>query len=177
MRNGKFPGDFRIILILLVLCCFSCNKDEDYPHYPGRWMTTKGVPASGGFTIVRYYLELSENGFTESFVDYNQKPDINYPKYVSIKGSVFVAGDIMTFTPEELSYSRYDENTSTHSDPYAVYTKERDNIGSMLSGLVLLTSGHHVQYTVTGNKLTLKVDYNRNDDFSDDHPAYSYDRQ
>ncbi len=177
MRSRKFPGVFRIILMVLILCCFSCNKDEDYLPYPGRWMTTKGIPVSNGYTAVRYYLELSENRFIESFVDYDQRQEINYPKYVSIKGSVFVAGDIMTFTPEELSYSTYDENTSTHSEPYAVYTKERDNIGSMLSGFILLTAGHHVQYTVTGDKLTLKVDYNRNDDFSDDHPAYSYDRQ
>jgi len=176
MRRAKFSGDFRIIVMLLVLCCFSCNKDDDYPPYLGRWMTTKGIPVANGYAGVDYYLELSDNRFTESFVDYDQRQEIYYPKYVSIKGSFSVAADVITFIPEEISYSTYDANTDTHSEPYAVYTKENENIRKMMSEFILAMAGRHAQYTVTGDKLKLRVDNNWNDDFSDDGRADSYDR-
>lgn len=178
MRNWRSTGGYKyvIFLLLFALFCSSCKKDEEDRPYFGGWITKKSIPALNGYAEVNYYLELSDNAFTESFLKYNGTSWRNWI-FVSIEGSLSVSGNIMIFSAEKISFSTYNADTSTHAEPYAVYTKNDQDLNGMSSGFVLATAGNKAEYAVTRDGLSLKVDYNENDDFSDDHTAFLYKRQ
>ena len=170
---------FLVLLVILVALFSSCKKDKDIPTYIGDWLTQKPIPASAGYVSVTYYLNLSVGNFTESFIEVPRSPSYNNMtrKYVSIEGSISVHDSIMNFIPQKITFSNYDITTSTYSKPYQTFTRDKDNIDGMISGFILVTAGYKVKYSIQQNKLSIAVDYNGNEDFSDDHNPFLYTKQ
>ncbi len=178
MKNKKTAVLHKLtaILSILAIFCSSCSKDNDSPAYVGSWMALKPIPRTTGYTQIEYSLKLSDSTYTESFGNYKSRSSYSI-EYVFIEGSLSVSGNIMTFTAKKISLSNYDSTTSTASEPYVVYTKDDHDIEGMLPSFILINSGHNVEYTLLEDGLNLKVDYNKNGDFSDDHEAFLYQRQ
>ena len=74
MKDLKFRELYKLVIVLmvLVLFCSSCKKDdEDNSGYYGKWIAEKVVPSYdgyGAYTKLYYYLTLSSTSkFNESF--------------------------------------------------------------------------------------------------------------
>ncbi|HRX12330.1 MAG TPA: hypothetical protein P5210_11805, partial [Draconibacterium sp.] len=70
MEKLKFmrPATIFLISILTIVIIISCgNDDEVPPEYVGKWVTEKPIPGTHGFFSVKYYLELTQNDFKETF--------------------------------------------------------------------------------------------------------------
>jgi hypothetical protein len=175
MRNLKFTRLLPLVLgiILITMISSSCvDNNEPTPDYAGKWKTEKPYPSTNGYVKVFYYLELSNSEFTEIFV----KPTLNAtstPTQVKIEGSVSATGNILILTPNKLSYSYYNSSTSTAAEPYENYSNKDQDFDLRLDGLILPSSNHKMEYSLTDGKLILKIDYNKDGVYSESETVYT----
>ena len=155
---------FKLAIVLTVLVIFSssCKKnDEITADYVGKWMTAKTVPGSTGFTKVNYTLTLTDNSFTETFLENVRSSTFpNTPPFVSIVGSIVISGNNINFLPHKISFSKYNSATKTASEPYISYTDKDQYFIAIFKGLDFTTSSQQVEYGLVDNQLILKMDEN-----------------
>ncbi|HPE76181.1 MAG TPA: hypothetical protein PLC80_08830 [Draconibacterium sp.] len=173
MEKLKFmrPATIFLISILTIVIIISCgNDDEVPPEYVGKWVTEKPIPGTHGFFSVKYYLELTQNDFKETFgTPYSSDTQI------SLEGTVSVSGNILKLIIHKLSISNYDSTSGAVSEPYETRTYKDEDFGSEFN-YVRITSNHEVEYSFVDGKLILKVDENLDGIYSESE-EYIYSKQ
>jgi hypothetical protein len=146
---------FILGVILTTLIISSCgNENEVLPEYAGKWVTEKPIAVATGYTSVKYYLELTQNEFKETFII---PPQTN--KQTNLEGKVSVSGNIMKLTIHKLSISNYNPTTGAFSDPYETYYYKDEDFGFISPYLGLSTSNHQFEFSLIDGKLICKFDY------------------
>lgn len=176
LKTKRFTQSI-IGLIFIAIICSSCKHDEEIiSDYVGKWITAKTIPGASGYLLVNYSLTLTNNTFTETFLTGVGQ----YPKeasFVTMEGSVSVAGHMMKLVVHKLSYSSYNSSTGNTSKPYETYTFKDDDFGFIFEGIGSSTSNHQAEYQISNNQLTLKIDYDIDGDYSGLYENLVYTRQ
>lgn len=173
MRTLKFMrlAPFFAGVILTTLIISSCGNDNEIPpEYVGKWVTEKPIPLSAGYTSVKYYLELTQNDFKETFI---VPPQHNQ---ISLEGTVSVSGNILKLTIHKLSISIYDPTTGAVSEPYETLTYKDEDFGFVSPYIGMSTSNHQVEFSLIDGKLILKFDYDMDGIYSEKEKTI-YSRQ
>jgi hypothetical protein len=173
MRNLKFTRliclTFGVILISMIIS--SCGDDNEIPtDYAGKWVTEKPIPVATGYTSVKYYLELTQSDFKETFVR-PARTSYTTSDQLSIEGSVSVTGKIMKLVIHKISISIYNSSTSTASEPHETYTFKDQDFGLEFEGIGSSTSNHQVEYNLVDGQLILKIDYDMDGIYSENQKS------
>jgi hypothetical protein len=169
MNKLNFRKIIRLIFTLLVVLffCSACNdNDEPKPDYVGKWLTEKPVAVATGFISVKYYIELTENSFTETFIRPSRSSYSNSDQF-TLKGSVSASGNTLKLIIHNLSLSNYNFATGTLSAPHETHTYKDQDFGFEFEGMINTISNYQVEYSIVDGKIIFKVDYNRDGIYSE----------
>lgn len=180
MKKFKSKKIAAIILtaILTTLIIISCgNDDEIPPEYVGKWVTEKPIPGATGFISVKYYLELTQNEFKETFIQplQTQNPNVKGSQII-LEGTVSVSGNILKLIILKLGVSYYDSAIEAYSEPIETYIYKDEDFGFASERFILTTSDHQVEFSIFDGKLICKVDYNMDGIYSENEKSI-YSRQ
>lgn len=175
MRKLKLmrSAPFIVGVILTTIIISSCGDDNEVPpEYVGKWLTEKPIALATGYTSVKYYLELTQNEFKETFIQPSQTA---YSKgnQIHLEGTVSVSGNVLKLIIHKLSVSYYDSTTGTFSEPFEENTYKDQDYGFESERLGMSTSNHQVEFSIIDGKLICKVDYNRDGIYSENETIYS----
>jgi hypothetical protein len=93
-----------------------------------------------------------------------------------MEGIVSVSGKTMKLIVHQVSYSTYNASTRTASEPHETYTFEDEDFGFSFGGIGMATSNHQGEYSISGNEMVLKIDYDSDGDYSDNRETVVYTR-
>jgi hypothetical protein len=147
----------------------SCEIDKEViPNYEGKWMTLKPIAGYSGYSSVKYSLDFKGNTFIETFLTDVRNYTYNSPgKLATIEGSVAISGNILNFTPHKITFSNYNLETSSASEPYETFTNKDLNFNGVFQGFIMPTCGYQVEYAIVDNQLILTVDYDEDGKYSE----------
>ena len=161
-----------LVVILTNMILSSCVDDNEIPpEYVVKWVTEKPIPVATGFTSIKYYLELTQNEFKETFIHPPQSRQM-----INLEGTVSVSGNILKLTIHKLSISNYDPTTGAVSEPYETHTYKDEDFGFESPYPGMSTSNHQVEYSLIEGKLILKFDYDMDGIYSEKEKTI-YSRQ
>ena len=177
MMNSKLNFLFKVLIVFpvsLFIFNTSCKKD-DSPEYVGTWVGEKYYPAGGGYggyAAFKDILTINETSYLN--ILQKQISGGKWDNYESIEGSLSTDGSIMNLTISELrSYYYIFEAPRENVE---IYKKEDANFET-----ILLNKGKQKsfswEYNVSGKKLTIKIDNNKDGDFSDLNETIEYTKQ
>lgn len=166
--NLKLPP-LKYVIPFLLITMLSCKKNDDLvPDYVGTWETYKAIPVSTGYTSVKYSLILTKQTFTETFL--NNVRRIVFPDkgtLATIEGNFSIKGNKINFTAKKISFSKFNPDTGTGSEPYETYTEKDQDFTAVSKGLSMPAFIFSNEFEIRDNQLILKVDYNKDNEFSD----------
>ena len=173
MKNLRFIKLLPLVLVvvLITLISSSCKDDnEPTPDFAGKWVTEKPVAVSTGTARVKYYIELKNNAFTETFI---RPSRTSYSKsdHLTLEGSVSASGKTLKLVIHELNISNYNSATGTVSVPHETHTYKDQDFGFEFEGAGMSTSNHEVEFSLIDGKLIFKVDYNRDGIYSENEKS------
>lgn len=168
MKKLKFMrlAPFILGVILTTMIISSCGDDDEVPpEYVGKWVSEKPIPVATGYASVKYYLDLTQNEFKETFI---QPSQTTYSKgnQIDLYGTVSVSGNILKLTVHKFSVSYYDSTKGAYSEPYEMYTYKDQDFGFEFS-VGQPTSNHQIEFSLIDGKLILKVDSDRDGIYSE----------
>jgi hypothetical protein len=178
MKNLKFRKMLKLafVLTVIVMISTSCKKDDEVsPDYVGTWIATESSSETTGgsqtqeiitFTTNEVYNLIKMSGATAGvWVD-----------YASMKGTISVSGNKMSVTVNELGISPFDQITGLPTGAITSY-----KAGSSTFDILMGKSGQNKiftsEYSVSGNKLTLKSDNNDDGDYLDEGESTVFTKQ
>ena len=161
MRN--FKGLYKVATFLAIFVIFSssCKKDNQVPHpdYMGAWMSMDTISTAYGTTALKDVMTLTETSFTD--LRQVQVPVLNtWMDFISTKGTLSVDGNSINVKITEAGTS-LNMATKIPSGKITTYKEGTPEFDSLLS-LAKLSKAFKSEYSVSGNKLTLKTDANNN---------------
>lgn len=165
MRNLLPSGLIRLILAITVVSFLgtTCDDNEDpVPEYVGKWVSEKHIPVETGYATMKYYLELTNDGFKETFINYHADVD-----QLTLEGTVYATGKTVKLVIHKLSVSKYDLATGTASAPHETHTYTDQDFGFSFKGMTNSISNHQSEYSLIDGKLTFKTDFNRDGIYSE----------
>ena len=160
----KLIGFFKVVTLLaiLVISISSCSKNDNqvHPDYVGAWMSIDSISTVYGNTSLKDVITLTETSFT----DLKQIQFMNaWMDFISMKGTLSASGNLINVHITEAGTS-FDMDTLLPFLPLGKITSYKEGtpeFDSLLS-LAKLSQTFKSEYSVSGNKLTLKTDYNNN---------------
>ena len=179
MRNFKLIGFYKVATLLAVLFIFSssCKKDKQKddkvnPDYVGTWTAMSSISTDYGDTSLKDLMTLTETSFT----DLRQIQFMNaWLDFTSMKGTLSVNGNLININIAEAGTS-FDMATGIPSGTIKTYKAGTPEFDKLLSQ-AKLSKTFKSEYSVAGNKLTLKTDYNEDGDYLDELETTVYTRQ
>ncbi len=178
MKNLKFTRLCKLaaLLSVLIIISSSCKKDDEVtPDFVGTWVATESIPLATGFTAIKEVITFSE----DSFIDLIQMPGESSDKwidYVSMKGSIAVNGNLITATVTELGISSFNMVTGMPTGTITSYKAGSAEFETLLSQTEQ-SKTFKSEYSIEGDKLTLKTDNNNDGDYLDANETNVYTRQ
>lgn len=178
MKFSKSKEIYRlaIVFILFIIFSSSCKKEvEVLPDYVGTWSVVENIPLAAGFTSIREVITFS----ADSVIDLMQIPRSsidNWADYMNLKGSISVNGNIMTVNITEIGMSSLDPITRMPTGTLISYKETGPEFESILAAGEQ-PKVFETEYTVSGNKLTLKTDNNNDGDYLDADEITVYTKQ
>ncbi len=166
--NLKLPP-LKYVIPFLLITMISCKKNDDLVlDYVGTWETNISIPTTTGFTSKKYSLVLTKHNFTETFFSnvYQIVPSF-IGILATIEGNLSIKGNKINFTAKKISFSNINADTGTGSEPYKTYTEKDQDFTSVSNELSRPTYGFPNEFEIRDNQLILKVDYNKDNEFSD----------
>jgi hypothetical protein len=164
------------VLTLFVIFSSSCKKeDEVLPDYVGTWIVVENIPIATGFISYREVMTFSQ----DSVIDLMQIPGRsidNWADYMNLKGSISVNGNIMTININEIGMSSLDPITGMPTGTLISYKETGPEFQSILAAGEQ-PKVFESEYTVSGNKLTMKKDNNNDGDYLDSDEITVYTKQ
>lgn len=160
-----------IVVVLITLNSSSCVDDnEPTSDYAGKWVTEKPIAVTAGYVSIKYYLELTNDEFKETFIRPSRTSYSNGDQ-LSLEGSVSASGKILKLIVSKLSVSNYDPATGIASNPHETLTYKDQDFGFEFEGAGMSTSNHEVEFGLIDGKLICKVDYNRDGIYSENEKS------
>lgn len=159
----KFKGFFKAATLLAILVIFisSCNKKDNqiHPDYVGTWMSTDTISTDYGNTSIKDLMTLTETSFSD--LRQIQIPiTLSWLDFTNLKGTLSANGNLINIKVTEAGTS-LNMLTNLPSGKITSYKEGTPEFDSLLS-LAKLSQTFKSEYSVSGNKLTLKTDYNNN---------------
>lgn len=173
MKKLNFRRIIRLIFALSVVLFFgsTCtDDDEPTPDYTGKWVTEKPIAVTSGYVSIKYYLELTNNEFKETFIRPSRSSYSNGDQ-LSLEGSVSSSAKILKLTIHKLSVSNYDPVTGIVSNPHETLAYKDQDFGFEFEGAGMSTSNHEIEFSIIDGKLICKVDYNRDGIYSENEKS------
>lgn len=165
-----------IVLVTLVVFCSSCKKDDEVASdYVGTWIAMESIPTASGYTAFRDVMTFSEN----SVIDLMQIPGEStddWIDYMNLKGSISVSGNLMTVTIAEIGISSVNAITGMPTGTIISYKEGSAEFETILSQAEQPRT-FESEYSVSGDKLTLKTDNNNDGDYLDEDEVTVYTKQ
>ena len=162
MKNMLSIRLIRLILAISVVSFLgtTCDDNEEpVPDYVGKWVAEKHMPTETGYSTMKYYLELTNDGFKETFI----RP----PRYLhsdgdqlTMEGIVYTTGKIVKLVIHKLSVSKYDLSSGTASAPHETHTYTDQDFGFNFEGMINSISNHQSEYSLIDGKLIFITDFN-----------------
>jgi hypothetical protein len=179
MRNLKSLQFYKVatFMALLVIFSSSCkdkDKEEVLPDYAGTWVAEISIPTQTGFTAIKDIMTFTGT----TFIDKGQmQTGVNtWIDFILLKGSISVNGNIMDVTVNEVGTTTISSITGLPTgsiESYKTGTTEFDNL--------LIQTGQprtfKSEYSVSGNKLTLKTDNDEDGVYMGEDEITVYTRQ
>lgn len=163
MRNMNFKGFYKVATFLAILVIFisSCSKKDNqvHPDYVGAWMSMDTISTAYGTTALKDVMTLTETSFTD--LRQVQVLVLNtWMDFISLKGTLSVNGNSININITEAGTS-LNMATGIPSGKITTYKEGTPEFDSLLSQ-AKLSKTFTSEYSVSGNKLTIKTDYNKN---------------
>jgi hypothetical protein len=119
-------------------------------------------------------MTLSESGFSDLYQVYNPRTN-KYTDYIKIGGLLSVSGSTMTIKATEIGVSTFDLTTGYPTGSITTYKEGSSQFESLftLSGQAKTQKS---EYSIEGNKLTVKTDNNNDGDYTDADEIIVYTR-
>lgn len=174
MNYFRFKKLFSIVLLFTAITVLvsSCEKDDDeVPAYVGTWQNISMFDEDNMIQM-KETLILKENSFS-ALGEVNF--DGEWIDYVKLAGSLNVSGTSMTLTIKELGISSFDMITGYPTGQIVTYKE-----GTAQFELIMGESGQEQimssEYSVSGENLSVKEDFNEDGDFNDEDEITVYTR-
>jgi hypothetical protein len=120
-------------------------------------------------------MTLSKSGFSDLYQVYNPLTG-KYTDYIKLGGLLSVSGSTMTIKATEIGVSSFDLVTGYPTGSITTYKEGSSQFESLFS-----VSGQaktqKSEYSIEGNKLTVKTDNNNDGDYTDADETTVYTRQ
>ncbi|MBN1112870.1 MAG: hypothetical protein JXA53_08150 [Bacteroidales bacterium] len=177
MKNFKTKKLSKSILLLsvMVITFSSCKKDDpEVNNYIGTWSANQNITQDGVSMDIKDIITLTE----DSFIDYAQFLNPSTGKYVDLmkmSGNLSVNSTTMLITIKEIGIAQINPNTGQSSGMFTV--KEGDAQFNNLFTQLGISKSYKSEYSVSGNKLTIKTDGNNDGDYTDKNETVIYTRQ
>jgi len=164
-----------LLLSVVIISLSSCKKDDpEVANYIGTWSSIQNVTQDGISMDIKDVITLTE----DSFIDIAQFLNPSTGKYVDLmkmSGNLSVLSTTMLVTIKEIGINQIDPNTGQSTGMFSV--KEGDAQFEDLFIKLGLSKSFKSEYSVNGNKLTLKTDGNNDGDYTDKNETVIYTRQ
>lgn len=173
MKNLNFMRLIRLILgvILITMIISSCEESNEVTSdYAGKWITEKPIAVATGYVSIKYYLELTNDEFKETFIR-PSRTSYSDGDQLTLEGTVSASGKTLKLVIHKLSVSNYNTATGTVSAPNETYTYKDQDFGFEFEGAGMSTSNHQVEFSLIDGKLIFKVDYNRDGIYSENEKS------
>ena len=173
MRNLKFIPFYKVAALLAIFVIFSssCKKDnkKDNPNnldYVGAWITMDSTSTDYGYVESKDILTLTETSRTNLIQAHIPIPIDFWIDYASLKASISVNGNIMDGNVTEVGIVSVNTATGLPTGKMTIYKEGTTEFDTLLSGAGQ-SKTFKSEYSVAGNKLTIKTDINKDGDFLD----------
>lgn len=160
--KGIYSTCFCIIFIAAFI--FACKKDEEDPDYVGTWYQTY---SERGLTF-KQLLTLKKTSFEMLIQLQNPLNQENYIDYMGQKGTFKVQDNILTITLTSIGITETNSTTYMPTGNIVYYNTGSDEFDNMLQQAGFDDPTFKARYAVSGNELTLQIDFNNNGSFDDD---------
>lgn len=171
----NFPKLSVISVLVLFTIIIACEKDEKEPDYIGSWLATHTLTEEGVTFEVKDLLTFTGNSLHQ--LGQIKNPLSNqWVDFIVVKGGLSVNDKVMTLLVKEIGMSLFDENTGFPTGNVVYYKDTSNEFDDMLS-VVEIEKNFTAEYSVSGNKMTLKSDDNKDGDFDDEDETIVYTKQ
>jgi hypothetical protein len=179
MKSLSFLSYARLLAgISLVIFSFnSCKKDDDNkndPAYVGTWSRTDNIPVDTFSLQVKDLLTFTKTTVKNMGQIYNSDTDA-WLDLMGMKGTFTSSGKNLNITVNQVGISDFDTlGIPTGNIQY--FTKD-DTEFNLVLGELGQKENFDAEYSISGNKLTMKVDDNDDGDFLDDGETQVYTKE
>jgi hypothetical protein len=177
MRLTNFFKRTRLLTIIsiVIFLLSSCEKEEINESYVGTWVATETVSEQGVSMTVKDIMTLTESTFTN--VAQIQNPLTSaWTDLLGLKGSISVVNNIMEVVVTEIGMSTFDMITGMPTGELSYYSDGQGEFANLLAESDIIGS-FQSEFSVSGDKMTIKTDANGDGDFTDSGETSVYTRQ
>jgi hypothetical protein len=160
--------------LVFVTSCEKDDKDDKDPAFIGKWSRVETIPVED-FTIeVKEMVTFTASSFTHMGQVKNPETNV-WIDLMGLKANISVDKNKMDVTVKEVGLSELDfEGMPTGDITY--YSDEELEFEAILAE-VEIEQTFNAEYSVSGDKLTLKSDDNSDGDFTDEGESEVYTRE
>ena len=150
---------------VILISCFSCDKDDEETLYNGTWETQITYPVTDP-VLIRYEIELHNSVYTESFPTHYSQGTSQYNVW---QGKVTASGNTLSFVVTNMKTYNYNPETDEVLD---LISEEKPSIPyHRIYGTL---SWETARYEISGGNLIIKVDRNDDGDYEDLNESLIY---
>ena len=183
MRNFKIIQFYTLATFLAIAVIFSssCKDDDknDNPNnldYVGTWIAMNSISTDYGDTESKDIITLTETSLTDLIQILIPIPVDFWMDYASLKALISVNGNLIDVNVTEVGITSIDMSAVFPIGEMTIYKEGTADFDKLLSD-TNQSKIFKMEYTVAGNKLTLKTDINKDGDFLDDKETRVYTKQ
>lgn len=177
MKKFTLKNSYLLIaaFVSIVLLASCSNDDDNNPEYAGTWVTTFTSTEDGNSIQIKDVMTLTQSGFSDLYQVYNPTTS-KYTDYIKLSGSLAVSGSTMTVKATEIGVSSFDLTTGYPTGTITSYKEGSSQFESLFT-LTGQAKTFKSEYSISGNKLTLKTDNNNDGDYTDANETTVYTRE
>lgn len=174
--TNKWVSTLMVLLTITAVFSTSCKKDDDddkKADYVGKWTSEETITSEEGTDSYKDIMTLTRT----TFEDIIQTPDSDdeWVDSFVLKGTISANGNVMEVHVSEIGVSDIDPVSGEFNGSMTTYKE-----GSLLFEAIIAESGQEKdfqsEYSIEGNKMTLKTDTNDDGDYNDENETTVYTR-
>ena len=174
--KSKWLSKSFLLISVFVILFSSCKKnDEVNPDYVGTWSAIETMTESGVSMQYKDIITFSKGGFNDLGQLYDASTS-KYIDYVKLNGTISVSGTTMNVKITEIGVSSFDMISGKPTGTIVTYKEGSSQYESLFT-----TTGQpksfKSEYSVSGNKMTIKTDNNNDGDYTDANETTIYTKQ
>lgn len=175
MKQKFYPFVKPVLFVVLLAIAFSCKKDDPDPVYVGRWVDT-GTYSDGNVTLEYKDIIILNKGTFEQIQQVKNPTNNEWLNLLGLKGTFTVQDDKMSFSVTEAGQSSVSTITSLPTGQIE-YLKSTDTDFADFLAYLEIPATFESQFLVNGNEITIKSDFNGDQDYNDPGETTTYTRQ